>query len=95
MVTGVEQLVVIHVTEHLLEHGPLQDLTEDGQDSNWSVVLSIKFASFPFVKWHHLGYFPSSWKLSVLDTEVQNVANRRHNIFSCQLKNASVKIINT
>ena len=92
MVAGVEEL--LHVADHLLVHGPLQYLTEDGQDSNWSVVLSIKFASFPFVKWHHLGFFSFSWKLLVLDTEVQNMANRRHNMLPYKLKNVSIKIIN-
>ena len=58
MVAGVEELVAIHVVDHLLVHGPLQDLAEYGQDSNRSVVLGIKLAPFPFVQWHHLGYFP-------------------------------------
>ena len=57
MMAGVEELVTIHVADHLLVHGPLQHLAEYGQDSNRSVDLGIKLA-FAFVQWHHLGYFP-------------------------------------
>ena len=33
MVARVEVLVTVHVPEDLLEHGPLQDFTQDGEDA--------------------------------------------------------------
>ena len=94
MVARVEELVAIHVVDHLLVHGPLQDLAEYGQDSNRSVVFGIKLASFSFEQWHHLGYFPFGWKLLVLDSEVKNMADIGDFILPCQFQNISVKIIN-
>ena len=46
MVAGVEELVTIHVADHLLVNGPLQHLTEDGQDSNWTIVLWAEWVLF-------------------------------------------------
>ena len=94
MVAGVEQLIAIHVAEHLLEHGPLQHLAEDRQYCNWSIVLGVEFASFSLIEWHHLGNFSLGWELPALNRKVEDVADRRNNVLSCKLQNVSVKIIN-
>ena len=75
MKTWIEQLVPIHKVEHLLEHGPLQDLAEDGQDGNRSVILGVEFTPFPLVEWHHLCNLPLGGKLLVLDRKVKDVAD--------------------
>ena len=62
MVVGVEQVFGVHVADHLLEHGSLQHLTQDWQDSYRPVVLWIKLASFPFIEWYNFGNLPLSLK---------------------------------
>ena len=67
MMTRVEQIVAIHVLEHLLEHGSLQDLAEDGQDGHRPVVLCVKFSPLSLVQWHYLSNFPLGGELLILN----------------------------
>ena len=63
MMTWVVQVVVIHVGDQLLEHGPLQDLAQDGQYGNRSIVLGIQLATLSFIQRDNFGYLPFGWKL--------------------------------
>ena len=93
MVARDEELVAVHVTDHLLEHGPLQDLAEDGQYSHWPVALGIKFASFSFEERDYLGNLSLSRKLSALYGKVDDMTDRRNYVFPCQLQNIGIQVI--
>ena len=81
----VVEVIGIHVADQLLEHEPLQDLTQYGQDCYWPVTFGIKFASLTFVQRNNLGNFPFRWKLFGLDGQVDNVTDRRNNDISSEL----------
>ena len=49
MVIWIVKPVGVHVVDHLLEHGSLQHLTQDGQDGHWSVIFGLKFTALSFV----------------------------------------------
>ena len=63
MMVRIEEVVVVHEGNQLLEHGSLQHLAQDGEDGHRSVVLGVQLTTFPFVKRHNLGNLPLSWKL--------------------------------
>ena len=66
MMARVEEVLPIHVGDHLLEHGSLQHLAQDGEDGHRPVVFWIKFTTFSFIQGYNFCKFPLGWKFVVL-----------------------------
>ena len=75
MMVRVKEVILVHVVDHLLEHGPFQHLAEDGEDCNRPIIFCFKLAPFTFVYWDNFCYFPLSWELVLLDRQVDNMTN--------------------
>ena len=94
MLESLKSLVCLKMLSDLVIQKAFENLTNNGQEANWTIVGCICQVTF-LRNGNHNGLLPASWKSASFQAEIENLRKDRGQFRSAMTKNSNWNAIGT